>query len=154
MSTTTIRRTETVPRAGEFEQLAHMASGGKLLLRVLIGALMLFHGVAKIRNGLGPIPGMLSQHGLPPEIAYLCYIGEVIAPLMLIAGIWTRLAALVVAINMATAIALAHMQQILTLNDQGGWAIELQAMYLFGALAVMLLGAGRLSAGGALGRWN
>ncbi len=154
MNTTTVVRTERVPRTGEYEQLAHMASAGKLLLRVVIGALILFHGVSKIKNGLGPIPGLLTQHGLPAELAYLCYAGEVVAPLMLIVGVWTRLAALIVVVNMATAVALVHMPQILTVNEQGGWALELQAMYLFGALAVMLLGAGRYSAGGALGRWN
>ena len=154
MNTTTLRAESAASRPHEYEQLAQMASGGKLLLRVLLGALILFHGIAKVKSGVGPIMGMLGQHGLPPELAYLCYIGEVVAPLMLIIGIWTRPAALVVAINMAVALSLAHTQQILTLNDQGGWAIELQAMYLFTALAVMLLGAGRISAGGALGRWN
>jgi len=60
---------------------------------------------------------------------------------------------------MLVAIALAHTDEVFTLGAQGGWAIELQALYLFGAVAIALLGAGRLSAGGTerpggIGRWN
>ena len=32
---------------------------GLLLLRLTIGGLMLFHGVSKLINGVGPISGML-----------------------------------------------------------------------------------------------
>ena len=138
----------------EYEHLAQMANSGKLLLRVVLGLLILLHGIAKVKSGVGPIVGMLTQHGLPGGLAYLAYVGEVLAPLMLIVGIWTRVAALIVAINMVVAVALAHMPQLLKLGEQGGYALELQAMYLFGALAVMPLGAGRYSAGGTMGRWN
>ena len=41
-----------------------------------------------------------------------------------------------------------------TLANTGGWALELQAMFLAAALAVALLGAGRLSVGGISGKWN
>lgn len=157
MNTTTLRAEQhhnAVIRQREFQYFAEMASSGKLLLRVLIGALVLLHGIAKLKTGVGPVMGMLAQQGLPPELAYFVYVGEVVAPVMMIVGIWARPAALLVALNMIVAVALAHVPQLLQLNDQGGWAVELQAMYLFGALAVMLLGAGRYSAGGALGRWN
>ena len=157
MNTTTLRAEEhqnAVIRQREFQSFAQMASSGKLLLRVLIGALVLLHGIAKLKSGVGPVMGMLTQQGLPGELAYFVYVGEVVAPVMLIVGIWTRLAALIVAVNMTVAVALAHVPQLLQLNDQGGWALELQAMFLFGALSVMMLGAGRYSAGGALGRWN
>jgi putative oxidoreductase len=130
------------------------AETGKLLLRVLIGVLVLLHGIAKIKNGVGPIAGMLGGAGMPTFLAYGAYIGEVLAPVLLIVGIWTRPAAVVVAVNMVFALALAHKAQVFTLNDQGGWAIELQAMYLFGAIVVALLGAGRFSVGGLNARWN
>ncbi|MBW8893051.1 MAG: DoxX family protein [Burkholderiales bacterium] len=144
--------TKTPPH--EFEHLSQMASSGKLLLRVVLGLLILLHGIAKMKSGVGPVMTMLTQHGLPGALAYLVYIGEVVAPLLLIVGIWTRVAAVVIAVNMLVAVGIAHMPQLLKLGEQGGYALELQAMYLFGALAVMLLGAGRYSAGGAMGRWN
>lgn len=55
---------------------------------------------------------------------------------------------------MVVAIGLVHMGQLFTMTQQGGWALELQGMYLFGALAVMLLGAGRYGLGGVHGRFN
>jgi putative oxidoreductase len=131
-----------------------MADGAKLILRVTLGFLILFHGVSKILHGVGPITGMVGSHGLPPAVGYLVYVGEVIAPLMLVFGIWTRLAALVVVINMVVAVLLVHVSQFFTLGNAGGWALELQAMYLMTALAIVLLGAGRYSVGGSSGRWN
>jgi putative oxidoreductase len=130
------------------------ADGAKLILRVTLGVLILFHGVSKIMHGVGPITGMVAQHGLPPGVGYLVYVGEVIAPLMLVFGIWTRIAALVVVINMVVAVLLVHVSQFFTLGNAGGWALELQAMYLMTALAIVLLGAGRYSVGGTSGRWN
>jgi putative oxidoreductase len=72
----------------------------------------------------------------------------------MILGLWTRPAALLAAINMGVAIALAHAGDVFKLGEQGGWAIELQGLFLFGALAVMLLGGGRFSVGGLRGRLN
>jgi putative oxidoreductase len=97
---------------------------------------------------------MLTKAGLPGALGYLVYIGEVIAPLLILVGLFTRLAALVVAINMIVALLLVHTGQFFSLNETGGWALELQGMYLAGALAVALLGAGRYSIGGSAGRFN
>ena len=127
---------------------------GKFLLRATLAILILFHGVAKIRHGIDPITGMIVKAGLPAAVAYLVYIGEVLAPVLVLIGIWTRLAALVIAINMTVAVLLVHTSQFFTLAKTGGWTLELQCMYFIGALAVALLGAGRFSICGAAGRWN
>ncbi len=137
--------------------MARSAAGddlGKLILRLALGILILLHGVAKITGGAAGIVGMVTKAGLPEYLAYAVYVGEVLAPLLLIVGVWTRPAALVIVINMVVAIWLAHMGDLFTLTRQGGWSLELQGMFLFGALAVSLLGAGRFSMGGAGGRWN
>lgn len=127
---------------------------GKLLLRVILALLLLFHGVSKLIGGVGFITGMLEKAGLPGAFGYLVYVGEVIAPLMILFGLYTRVAALVVAINMVVALLLVHTGEFFSVNQTGGWALELQGMYLGGALALALLGAGRYSVGGAAGRWN
>ncbi len=127
---------------------------GKLVLRVALGVLMLLHGIAKITGGIDPIVGMVTKAGLPPALGYLVYVGEVLAPILLIFGVWTRVAALVVAVNMIVAIGLVHAHELFTISKTSGWALELQGMYLFTAVAVMLLGAGRMSIGGIKGRWN
>jgi putative oxidoreductase len=126
----------------------------KLLLRLVLGLLILMHGISKLRSGPGFVLDVVSQAGLPTAFAYLVYIGEIVAPLFLIFGLWARAAAAVIAINMIVAILLVHTSQLFSLSDTGGWAIELQAMYLGTAVAIVLLGAGRYSIGGTNGRWN
>ena len=127
---------------------------GKLVLRLVLAAMLLFHGVAKLHNGIGFIADMLAKAGLPAVLGYGVYIGEVIAPLLILIGLFTRAAALVVAINMVVAVLLVHTSQFFTLDKTGGWALELQGMYFFTALAIALLGAGRYSVGGVGGRYN
>jgi len=119
------------------------ADAGKLLLRLSVGILVLLHGIAKVTGGADGIVGMVEKAGLPGSFGYAVYIGEVIAPLAMILGVWTRLAALIVALNMVVAILLAHSGEILTLTRSGGWALELQGMFLLNALAVALIGPGR-----------
>jgi len=120
----------------------------RLLLRVTLGVLILLHGVAKLRGGMAGIEQMVVAHGWPSFIAYGVLIGEVLAPLMLIAGFHARIGGLLVAINMLFAFALVHLGQLGQLGPQGGWALELQGMYLVSGLAIALLGPGRWSANG------
>jgi putative oxidoreductase len=127
---------------------------GKLVLRALLAAMLLFHGISKMNHGIGFVADMLAKAGLPAVFGYGVYIGEVIAPLFILAGLFTRPAALVIAINMIVAVLLAHTSQFFTINETGGWALELQGMYFFTALAIALLGAGRYSIGGSNGRFN
>lgn len=127
---------------------------GKLVLRVALGVLILLHGIAKLKGGPDFIVGTVEKAGLPSVLAYGVYIGEVLAPVLLIIGLFTRPAAIVVAINMLFAIFLVHAGEIGQISKTGGWAIELQGMYLLAAIAVALLGAGRYSVGGLNGRWN
>ena len=127
---------------------------GKLILRLALGILILLHGIAKVTGGVGSLSGMLASHGLPGVLAYGVYIGEVVAPVLLIIGLYTRPAAWIVVINMLVAVWLVHMKDLGAINKQGGWALELQGMFLFGALAVAFLGAGRFSIGGTGGKYN
>ena len=116
---------------------------GRLVLRIALGLLILLHGIAKLRHGLGPIEEMVVAQGMPSFVAYGVLVGEVVAPLMLLLGVYARIGALLIAINMLFALALVHMGQLVQLNDQGGWALELQGMYLAAAIALALLGPGR-----------
>jgi putative oxidoreductase len=126
----------------------NQADVGKLVLRVTLGVMVLLHGVAKLRGGVDPIVGMVTAAGLPGFVAYGAYLGEVLGPLMLLAGFYARIGALLVLVNMLFAIGLAHMGQLGMLNEQGGWALELQGMFIGAAVAVALLGPGRFSVNG------
>ena len=127
---------------------------GKLVIRVALGVLILLHGLFKIKSGVGGIAGMLSSHGLPGFLAYFVLVGEVVAPVLMIIGLFTRIAGWVIAVNMVVAIGLAHMGSIASFTGQGGWALELQGMFLFASIAIALFGAGRFSVGGTSGRYN
>ena len=118
---------------------------GKLVLRLTLGVLLILHGIAKIYSGVGPIAGMLQGHGLPGFVAYGVYVGEVLAPALVIVGFFARIASLVIVFQMLVAIYLAHQADIFALGGGGGWKIELQAFFLFTALSVALIGPGRFS---------
>ena len=127
---------------------------GKLVLRLAVGVLILLHGIAKLRFGVGDAGDAVARHGLPHFVSYAVYVGEVVAPLMLIAGFWTRAAAAVLAVNMMAALLLGHAHEIFRVEVHGGLFLEVQWLYLLCAVAVALLGAGAFSLGGAKGRWN
>jgi putative oxidoreductase len=118
---------------------------GKLVLRWALGIFMLLHGYAKIVNGIGGIETSLVSAGLPAWVAYGVYIGEVVAPLLLILGFYARIGGLIIVINMIFAIALSHASQLFDIGKSGGWALELQGFFLFTALVVALIGPGRFS---------
>lgn len=109
-----------------------------VLLRVTLALLMLFHGWAKITTGIAGIEHMVIKAGFPAVLAYGVFIGEVIAPLLLLVGLFVVPAALVIAINMVVALLLVHNQHFLQLGNSGGWALELQAFFLVTALVVAL----------------
>lgn len=125
-----------------------------LLLRLALGVLIGLHGIGKLGTGPGMVLDLVVKAGLPSAVGYLVYIGEIVAPFLLIIGLWTRAAAIVIAINMLVAVLLVHTGQLFLLTKNGGYALELQTMYLIVAVAIALLGAGRFSLGTSTGRWN
>ena len=127
---------------------------GKLVLRLSVGVLMLLHGIFKLQNGIDGIAGMLAGQGLPTFLAYGVYLGEVLGPVLVILGFYTRIGALLMVGNMLVALGLAHANELFELGKMGGWAVETQGLFLFGSVAIALLGAGKLSVGGAHGRYN
>ena len=142
--------------------LSHRAAGNRdsgvdaalLILRLVLGLTILLHGISKLPTPPAAIVDMLAKASLPAVLAYGVYLGEIVAPVLLIIGIWTRLAAVVIAINMVVAVMLAHAGDLFMLDENGGYALELQAMFLFTAIALALTGAGRLSVGGRYGPLN
>jgi putative oxidoreductase len=130
---------------------------GKFVLRVSLGILVLLHGIAKARDGGAAIDNiwqMLSSHGVPGVVAYLVFVGEILAPVLLITGIYTRTGAWILVVNRLVAFWLAQSSHLREFSKNGGWAPELTAMYLFAAISVAFLGAGRISLGGGNERYN
>ena len=115
---------------------------GLLIIRLLVGVLIIFHGFGNLLSGYAFIGGVMENAGLPRLFAYGAFIGEIVAPILIIAGFRARGASLVLAFTMFVAILLVHAGEIFTLNQFGGWAIELQLFYLLGAIAIFFSGAG------------
>jgi len=120
---------------------------GKLILRLTLGGLILFHGVSKVLNpaAIDGISKNLATMGLPGAFGYAVYLGEVLAPLLILLGLYSRVGGLLVMINMIFAVLLNHTAQLMTLSKSGGWALELQGFYFLCGLAVFFLGSGRFA---------
>lgn len=116
-----------------------------LLLRITLGGLLLFHGWHKIHSGIGFILGMLSEHGVPSFIGYGIYLGEVVAPVLIILGICCRLSAITVIGTMIVAWLLVDIGNTFHLNDVGAWAIEDLVFYVMMAVVLLFLGSGKYS---------
>ncbi len=119
-------------------------STGKLILRITLGFLILLHGIAKLMHGIDWLDGALTAAELPTFFKYGVYIGEVVAPLLVIAGYYSRIGAWLIAVNMLFAFGLAHGAELFVIDPQsGGLALEKQYMYMFAAIALALIGPGR-----------
>lgn len=116
----------------------HHPLAAMVLLRVTLAVLLLFHGWAKITGGIPGIEALVVKAGLPAFLAYGVFIGEVIAPLLLLVGLCVVPAALLIAVNMLVALVLVHGPHWLQISKSGGWALELQAFFLITALVVAM----------------
>jgi putative oxidoreductase len=127
---------------------------GKLILRVLVGILLLFHGIDKLQHGYGFVEQMLRNARFPGFFSHLILVGEILAPFFMILGLYTRQAALIQMFVMLMAIFLVHTKELFSVSAHGGYALELQAFYLFGSLAVFFFGAGRFKVARGSGPWD
>lgn len=116
---------------------------GKLLLRLLVGIMILFHGVDKLIDGIAGVKHLVSSAGLPEFFAYGVYIGEIIVPIFIILGLYARAASLVLAFNMAVAIFLAYGSSFFTLSKYGAPNAELPLFYFVLSIVIFLLGSGK-----------
>ena len=116
---------------------------GKLILRLMLGILILTHGVSKLTNGVDWMDNMLTVSGLPVFFKYGVYVGEVVAPALVILGFYTRAGAWLIAVNMLFAIGLAHWGEVFAVTENGSLAIEKQYLFMFSAIALALIGPGR-----------
>ena len=117
----------------------------KLIIRLSLGIMMLFHGVEKIINGISGVKTLITNAGLPEFLAYGIYIGEVVVPISIILGLYARVASVVLALNMIMAIFLAYGGSLFALGKHGAPVIELPLFYLILSVVLFFLGSGRYS---------
>ena len=110
------------------------------VLTIGLGVLMLFNGVDKLMGGIDFIVPLLDKQGVPfaEYVAYGVYLGEIVAPLMLLSGYYIRIAGAVIIVDMLFALFLVHQKEIFTLTEHGSLSIELPLLYIIIALAIVL----------------
>ena len=127
---------------------------GKLIARLSVSILLLFHGVNKLLTGIAPIKQMVVVHHLPETVSYGVYLGEIAGPILVVLGLFSRLGGALIVINMMVAVYFTEMHSLFAVKPGGGYALELETFYLIGGLCVILSGTGRYSVGGADGPLN
>lgn len=129
-------------------------AAGKLLLRLVTGSLLIFHGVHKLLYGLDYIGVLLQMHGWPEFLRYGIFLGEVIAPVMLLMGIFVRIAALLIALTMLMSIYLFYGFTAFILDQYGALNSQVNIFFFITSLSIFFLGAGNYSIYKGNGKWN
>ena len=115
----------------------------KLILRLTLGIMILFHGIHKIINGISGVKHLIVNAGLPEFMAYGVYLGEVLMPILILLGLYARIAAGVIAVNMLVAIYLAYGSVFFELTKHGAPIFELPFLYFILSVLLALLGSGK-----------
>lgn len=119
---------------------------GLLVIRFFTGAVMLTHGIQKVMNFQAMSESFPNLTGLGSSFSFiLIMLAETVGSVMLMLGLFTRLAALALAIGMAVAAFVAHAP--FTINGS-----ELPLLYLIVYLGLFISGAGRFSLDSAIGK--
>jgi putative oxidoreductase len=136
------------------ESVRGAAGYAPLVVRVLVGVIMLAHGWQKLQGGPSGFGQALAGLGVPlPELmAYVVTFVAIIGGLLLIVGLLSRLAALLLTINLVVGILLVKVNiGLLSPQDGSGVGAELDLALIAGLLVVLLAGPGRLSVDQVLG---
>ena len=122
--------------------MLHQPDIAKLLLRLTLGVLILFHGIHKLIYGISGVSALVISHGLPGFLAYGVYVAELIAPIFIILGLYARVASALLGLNMLFAIYLAYGFSFATAK-YGGLVWETPFMFFIMSILVILLGSGK-----------
>ncbi len=107
-------------------------------LRISVGVSLMVHSLGKFDSGTG---GFFSSIGLPSEMAPLIGLLELMGGVLLIAGILTRVAASLVAIEMLTI--MVYVKRLQSFSGKNG--LELELLIFAVLLTIIVLGPGRIS---------
>jgi len=119
---------------------------GLLLLRLWIGlSMLLIHGIDKVSHFSKLAPTFFDPLHVGHKVSLcLCIFAEVGASALIVLGLFTRLGALIGAINMSVAFFL-YQKAALTTGATSG---ELAFLYLAGYVTLLFTGGGRMAMDG------
>lgn len=129
---------------------AGVRDGVLLAARVVLGVVLVAHGLQKVGQGVGGTAEEFAGMGIPlsPVAAVFAIVVELIGGIALIVGAATALVGVLVVIDMIGAFVFAH-AGLTVFVDDGGW--ELVAVIAALALVLAAVGAGRFSVDHLLG---
>jgi len=125
-----------------------------LILRIVTGLIFIPHGYAKVFGSGGPsaFAADLPGYHIPAFLGYLAAYAELFGAILLVAGLFTRLDALLLAGTMFVAVFVVQLPDALRDPDGAGHrfpsvmrAVELPLALLAATAALLLLGPGRWS---------
>jgi putative oxidoreductase len=131
-----------------------LAGVGELILRLTIALVFWPHGWQKLKGPAG-FAGFLKQLGVPAPVlaAWVVALLESVGALLLVLGLATRIVALGLAVDMLVAIVSVKIgmakSPFASTQQVQGWEFEFALMG--SALALVFMGAGRLSIDALLG---
>lgn len=131
--------------------LGRLAAATPVIVRLIVGGMMLAHGLDKLANGPANFGQFLEQQvGVPAGVVvgWLVTVLELVGGGLLIVGFLTRLVALLMTIELICAIVLVTWPSGLIATQGVGYERDLA--YLAGLITILLLGPGRPSVDHAL----
>jgi putative oxidoreductase len=125
-----------------------------LVLRLTLGSVIFAHGAQKVLGWFGgpgaeKTIGLFSSMGLSLPVALLVMATEFLGGLALILGLFTRVAALAIAVDIGVCAYMNHLQHGFFMNwfgQQKGEGVEYHILVIGMGLALMIAGGGIFSA--------
>jgi putative oxidoreductase len=103
------------------------------ILRIATGLITFPHGVRKLLKGpVAAIGGAMTEHGLPEAFAYVVALGE-LAGLLMVVGLYTRLASAAVALTMGGVALVANRGEISAIGTGESLGLELSLLLAIAA---------------------
>lgn len=118
---------------------------GLLILRIFLGICVLYHGLFKLKFGIEPVTSLLVNAKIPSFLSYFVYLGEILAPIMIIFGIYTRFASIMLIATSGMILYVAYMDKLLAVTNFGGLMPEIVYLYLGASLCLLFCGGGKFS---------
>ena len=114
---------------------------GLLIVRIALGGIIFFHGFHKLVHGTGDQFQILASSGIPGQFIYFVYVSEVLAPVLIVLGILTRISSLTIIVTMI--VVFYALPFPIGLDVHGAMNIESQLYFLLLPIALFFTGPGR-----------
>lgn len=114
---------------------------GVLIVRIALGGIIFFHGFHKITHGIADQYEILANNGIPGVFIYFVYVSEVLAPVLIVLGILTRLSSLTIIVTMI--VIFYALPFPIGIDEHGAMNIESQLYFLLLSVALFFTGPGR-----------